>query len=74
MDKQNSECMTNGPWYNTYICKKLHGTEFEGSIRNTITDRYHIMCCTFPYEKEHKSSCGDGSRNGGCPLSSNLRT
>ena len=25
MDKNNSEWMTGGPWYNTSICKKLHG-------------------------------------------------
>ena len=25
MDKNNSERMTGGPWYNTYICKKLYG-------------------------------------------------
>ena len=23
-DKHNSEWMTGGPWYNTYICKKIH--------------------------------------------------
>ena len=43
-DKNNSEWMEVGPWYNTYICKKLHGNVFEGSIRNAITDRYNIMC------------------------------
>ena len=41
MDEQNSECMTGGSWYNTYICKKLHGILFEGFIINSITDRYH---------------------------------
>ena len=25
MDIQNSDCMTGGPWYDTPICKKLHG-------------------------------------------------
>ena len=30
LDKQNSEWITGGPWYNTYICKKLHGKVFEG--------------------------------------------
>ena len=29
MDKHNSERMTGGPWYNTYIFKKLHGKVFE---------------------------------------------
>ena len=44
MDKQNLECMTGGPWYNTSICKKLHGKLFEEFIRNASTDRYNIMC------------------------------
>ena len=44
MDKHNSEWMTGDPWYNTYICKKLHGNCFEGFIINTRTDRYNIMC------------------------------
>ena len=44
MEKHNSEWMTGGPCYNTYICKKLHGKVFEGFIRNTRTDRYNIMC------------------------------
>ena len=25
MEKHNSELMTGGPWYNTSICKELHG-------------------------------------------------
>ena len=44
MDKHNSEWMTGGPWYNTSICKKLHGKLFEGFIINARTDRYNIMC------------------------------
>ena len=42
-EKHNSEWMTSGPWYNTSICKKLHGKLFEGFIINERTDRYHIM-------------------------------
>ena len=44
MDLQNSDLMIGGPWYNTSICKKIHGNIFEGFIRNARTDRYHIMC------------------------------
>ena len=44
MDEQNSDWMTSDPWYNTSICKKLHGKLFEGFIINARTDRYHIMC------------------------------
>ena len=31
--------LTDGPWYNNYICKKIHGTVFEKYIRNAGTDR-----------------------------------
>ena len=53
MDKHNSEWMTCGPWYNTYICKKLHGNVFEVFIVNAITDRYNIMCSINSHEKDH---------------------
>ena len=51
MDKNNSELMTGGPWYNTSICKKLHGKVFEVFIRNAITDRYNIVCSIDAHEK-----------------------
>ena len=44
MDKNISEWMIGGPWYNISIYKKLHRNLFEGFIINTRTDRYHIMC------------------------------
>ena len=46
----NSERMTGGPWYNTSICKKLHGNVFEEFIRNTRTDIYNIMCSIDEHE------------------------
>ena len=44
MDKHNIDCITGGPWYNTSICKKLHGKVFEEFMRNSITDRYNLIC------------------------------
>ena len=44
MDKHNPEWMTGGPWYNTSICKKVHGNVFEVFIRNARTKTYSIMC------------------------------
>ena len=38
-DIKNSDWLTGGPWYNTYICKKLCGKLFEGFIINARTDR-----------------------------------
>ena len=51
MEKHNSEWITGGTRYNTYICKKLHGNVFEGFIRNARTDRYNIMCYIGAHEK-----------------------
>ena len=49
MDTLNSDWSTGGPWYNTSICKKLHGKLFEGFIINARTDRYNIMCSIDSY-------------------------
>ena len=54
MELQNLDWMTGGPWYNTYICKKLHGKLFEVFIINAITDRYNIMCYNDAYERENQ--------------------
>ena len=51
---KKSDWLTGGPWYNTYICKKLHRKLFEGFIINSITDRYNIMCSIDTYERENQ--------------------
>ena len=72
MNIQNSDCMTGGPWYNTYICKKLHEKLFDRFIINSIIVRYHIMGSINAYEKEHQTcSCDGGIRDGGCQLPKN---
>ena len=72
MELQNLDCMIGGPWYNTSICKKLHGKLFERFIINARTDRYNIMCFIDAYEIEKKSSsCDDGSSGGVFPLPTN---
>ena len=48
--KNDPNFMTDSPWYNTSICKKLHGKVFEEFIRNARTDRYNLMC----YIDEHE--------------------
>ena len=52
MNKHNSYLITGGPWYNTSICKKLHGKVFEEYIRNARTDRYDIMCYIDAHNKQ----------------------
>ena len=51
MGKHNSDWLTCGPWYNTFICKKLHGKVFEEFIRNERTDRYNIVCSIYEHKK-----------------------
>ena len=65
MDIQNLDWMTGGPWYNTSICKKLHGKLSEVFIINARTDIFHIMCSIDEYEKQNQSSsCDYGNSSG----------
>ena len=66
--------MAGGPWYNTFICKKLHGNAFEGFIRNAINDRYNIMRSIDAHEKEHPSYFDDVSSGGDFTLPPNSTT
>ena len=67
LDKHNSDWMTGGPWYNTSICKKLHGNLFEEFIINARTDRYNIICSIDAHEKNNPSEHDDESIGGlGC--------
>ena len=43
IDKHSLDCITGGPWYKTYICKKLLETVFEIYIINARTDRYKLI-------------------------------
>ena len=43
--------MNKGPWYNTSICLKLHGSRFEDFITQARTYRYNIMCSLVAHNK-----------------------
>ena len=43
--------LNKGPYYNTDIYYKLHGTAFEDYIRNDRTNRYNIMCYITAHDK-----------------------
>ena len=52
MDKNDHQDWLNkGPWYNTSICLKLHGSVFEYFITQAITDRYNLMCSLVAHDK-----------------------
>ena len=54
MDIQNSDWLTGGTWYNTYICRKLYEKLFEVFIIKARTNIYNIMCYIDAYEIENQ--------------------
>ena len=53
IDKINHQDWLNkGPWYNTDICSRLHGSLFEYFITHAITDRYNLMCSLASHDKK----------------------
>ena len=68
MDENNHQDWFNkGPWYNTSICLKLHGSKFEDFITQVRTDIYDLMCYLVahykmqPYYEYDEISIGDMS-------------
>ena len=66
MNKTNHQYWLNkGPWYNTSICSKLHGSRFEDFITQARTDRYNLMCSLVAHDrlqlnyKDDEISIGD---------------
>ena len=52
MDENNHQDWLNkGPWYNTPICLKWHGSMFEDFITHARTDRYNLMCSIVSHNK-----------------------
>ena len=52
IDKNNQQdLLIKGPWYNTSICLKLHGSMFEYFITHAITYRYNIICSLVAHDK-----------------------
>ena len=74
MDKHSSDWITSGPWYNTSICKKLHGKMFEEFIINSRTDRYNFKCYIDDHEKNNPAVNDDGIIGGGYPIPLNSTT
>ena len=51
-ESNNQDWLNKGPWYNTAICSRLHGSLFEEFIIHTITDRYNILCYLVAHDKK----------------------
>ena len=67
-DEYNHQYLLNRvPWYNTYICLKLHGSRFGVFITQARTERYNLMCSLVDHDKlqpDYKydeNIIGDGS-------------
>ena len=53
MDQNNHQDWFNkGPWYNTSIYLKSHGSIFEDFITHARSDRYNLMCYLVAYDKK----------------------
>ena len=66
IDENNHQYWLNkGPWYNSFICLKLHGSTFEDFISHARTDIYNFMCYLIAHDKiqpsyeDNDSSIGD---------------
>ena len=66
MDESNHPAWLNkGPWYNTAIFSRLHGSLFEDFITHTRTNRYNLLCYLFardkrqPVYEDEERSLGD---------------
>ena len=66
-ENNHHDWLNKGPWYNTSICLKLHGSIFEYFITHSGTDRYNLMCSLVAHDKiqpndeNDESSIGDRS-------------
>ena len=52
------DCLNKGPWYNTDIYSRLHGSLFEYFITHTGTNIYNIMCYLVVHDKK-QPDCED---------------
>ena len=66
IDESNHQYFLNkGPWYNKYICSRLHGSMFEDFITHARIDRYNLMRYLvvhdkkLPAYKDYERSIGD---------------
>ena len=50
-ENNHQDWLNKGPWYNTSIYFKLHGSMFEYFITHAKTDRYNLMCYLVAHDK-----------------------
>ena len=57
--EKNHDWLNKGPWYNTTIFSKLHGTVFEYFNRNDRTDIYSLMCSITGHDRQQSTYVDD---------------
>ena len=73
-ENNHIDWFNKGPWYNTYICSKLHGKVFEDFIKNEVTDRYNLICYIIAHDKQQPTYVDDEISGGGRPIPKNKTT
>ena len=68
-----TNCILNGPWYNTTICSQLHGSSFEDYDTTARKYSYNLMCYIENYEIMHSTGNDDTCSGGGRPLKNESR-
>ena len=75
MDENNHQDWLNEvPWYNTYICLKLHGSMFEDFVTHARTDRYNLRCSLVAHDKIQPAYEDDESSIGNRSIPKNATT
>ena len=71
--KENNrpDWLNKGPWYNTSICSKLHGTVFDDFIINDGKDRCNIMWYITAHDKLQPKYFDDARSVGGLAIPNN---
>ena len=72
--ENNHDWLNKGPWYNTAICFKFHGTVFEYFIRNARTDRCYHMCSITAHYRQQHIYVDDASSGGGRAINNNAKS
>ena len=63
-ENNHQDQLNNGPWYNTPIYLKLHGSTFEDFITHARTDIYNLVCSLVAHDKIQTNYENDGSSLG----------
>ena len=69
--KDNPDLLNKGPWYNTIIRYKFHGTVFEDCIRNYRTYRYNIIFSITSHYRQQPTYVSDAISSVGRSISNN---